>query len=185
MRLPGVWAHKGWFHIPTFKFYILFLLLHLYSGKYLCNSSFLLSNVWANYSKITSNMHKSSLANQIWSKKIQMMNWKQKNILCFFFYQIKSTLRTTTKKTFFTVKACSRTFFLHINKEREIGKDMFLVTWKKNWLAIGCFLVPIYLHEIFFLKENLSTLFSLPLPSSLPHTIWRLFHCTYTDTFRN
>lgn len=39
MRLLGVWAHKGWFLIPTFKFCILFPLFHLHASKYLCNSS--------------------------------------------------------------------------------------------------------------------------------------------------
>lgn len=82
-----------------------------------------------------------------------------------FFSHIKSALPTTTKKTFFTVKVCSRTVFLHINQQRRIGKDMFLVTGKKNWLAIGCFLVPIYLHEIMErLKDNFTGFF-LSLPS--------------------
>lgn len=69
MRLPGIWAHKGWFLIPAFKFYILFPLFHSHAGNYLCNSSLLLSSVWASYSKIICNIHKSSLEIQIWSQK--------------------------------------------------------------------------------------------------------------------
>jgi len=33
-----------------------------------------------------------------------------------------------TKKDIFTFKPCSRIFFLHIKKQRGIGKDIFLVT---------------------------------------------------------
>lgn len=114
----------------------------------------------------------------------QMMNWKQKNML--FFSQVKSTL-PTTKMTFFTVKSCSRIFFLHINKQRRIGRDMFLVTWKTNWLAIGCFLVLICLYEIMkCLSKILSGFFFLSLPLLLSLSLYYMqlvSLSTCSDTF--
>lgn len=89
MWLLGIWAHKGWFLIPTFKFNILFPLFHLHAGKDLCNSSLLLSSVWASYSKIICNIHKSSLENPVWSQKYKW--WTGNRKTCYFSSKMKST----------------------------------------------------------------------------------------------
>lgn len=106
----------------------------------------------------------------IWNLKseTQMMNWKQKNVI--FFSSIKYS--TNHKDDFFfTVKSCSKIFFLHINKQRRIGKDMFLITWKTNWLDIGCFLVLICLYEIMECLSKVFSVFFLSSPASFPLSI--------------
>lgn len=126
MWLPWVWALKGWFLIPTFKFYILFPLFHLHPGKYLRNSSLLLPSVWASYRKIICNIHNPSSANQIWSQKQKL--WTGNRKTCYYFLSNKVFYQQQQQqKTFFTV---FHTF--HIFHTKCAGESFFFTLTNKE-----------------------------------------------------